>query len=91
MQTLNSHAILNRSALTGQHTVGGYPVVVQTNHCTPAFYSTGRYIELDVQVNAEARLDVHSCDSDTTGMDYDARIVCNYGLPNDVGGGTLSL
>ena len=69
--------------------MNGYPVLIQTTFCTPAFYSIGRYIELDVQVADEARLDFHSCNT-SSGMDYDARIVCNSGLANNAGGRTRS-
>ena len=64
-------------------------VLSQTDHCAPAIANFGRYLELDAQVPDEARLDFHSLDSSES-MDYDARIVSNGGITNDVGGGTLS-
>ena len=89
ISTLAGYATLDSPTFLGYATVNGYGILTQTSQCAPAFFNVGRYIELDVQIADEARLDFHSLDS-SDGMDYDARIVCNSGITNDVGGGTLS-
>ena len=88
ISTLAGYATLDSPTFIVYVTVNGYGVLTQTTQCAPASFNEGQYIELDVQVPDEARLDFHSLDT-STGMDYDVRIVCNSGFANDVGGGTL--
>ena len=78
ISTLAGYATLDSPTLIGYVTVNGYGVLTQTAQCAPVLFNEGRYIELDVQVPGEAGLDFHSLDL-STGMDYDARIVCNGG------------
>ena len=90
VNTLSGYATLDSPAFLGYATLNGNMILAQTDHCAPAIANVGRYIELDVQVANEARLDFHLLDN-STGMDYDSRIVCNGGIANDICGGTLSI
>ena len=56
----------------------------------PAYYSLGRYIELDVMTANTANLDFHSYDANSGGaVNYDTRIQSTSGN-GSVGSGALS-
>ena len=51
------------------------------------FTNNGRYIEFGVDASNCCYIDFHSCESNTTSVDYDRRIISSGG--NDAGGGGM--
>ena len=86
---MNLYARLAGPHFSGTPTVLSKPILTQNTSCYPAWYSVGRYIELDVMTANTANLDFHSWDANTSSaVNYDGRIQCFSG--GGIGAGEMN-